>query len=137
MKEFEHFLSAQKDSYTTALAEITSGRKQSHWMWYIFPQLAGLGHSEMANRYAIRDLDQARRYLSHPILGKRLLEISRAAYRSPATGPLALMGSPDELKLRSCMTLFSRVAGADPIFEKVLERYFDAVPDPRTLQLLG
>lgn len=137
MQELEHFLSAQKNSYPIALAEIKSGRKQSHWMWYIFPQLAGLGHSEMASRYAIRDLEQAHCYLSHPILGKRLLEISRAAHSSPATDAAALMGSPDEFKLWSCMTLFSLVPRADPIFEKVLERFFDAAPDARTLELIG
>lgn len=137
MEELAHFIAAQQASYQTALAQVRSGRKQSHWMWYIFPQLNGLGQSGMAKKYVILGMDHAQAYLSHPVLGKRLVEISRAALASPAASALALMGSPDDLKLRSCMTLFAQLPGADPVFSKVLERYFDAVPDPRTLQLLG
>jgi len=130
-------MSAQAGVYPAALAEVRSGRKASHWMWFVFPQLAGLGGSPMAHRYAIGDLAEARAYLDHPVLGSRLREISRAAIDSGETSTRRLLGSPDDLKLRSSMTLFATAAPAEPVFAAVLNRFFDGVPDSRTLILLG
>jgi uncharacterized protein (DUF1810 family) len=132
----KRFLDAQARDYATALTEIKSGRKCSHWIWYIFPQIGGLGYSEMARRYAITDLPEAAAYLSHPTLGPRLIGIAKALLALPGSNANAVMGSPDDLKLRSCMTLFSLVPGADPVFEAVLKKYFDGQKDPATLQLV-
>lgn len=120
----DRFISAQQHYYEIALKEIKQGRKQSHWMWYIFPQEAGLGHSEMSKRYAIKDADEAAAYLAHPLLGSRLIEISHAVLMINNKSANEIFGSPDDLKLRSCMTLFASVPNADPIFDKVLEKYF-------------
>lgn len=133
----ERFLEAQEGIYQTALLEITTGRKRSHWMWFIFPQLAGLGFSSMAQRYAIQDLSEACSYLEHPLLGERLIEISTRLLTLSSNDPSIIFGSPDDLKLRSSMTLFSRVPGADPVFGKVLEKFYSGQPDPNTLRLLG
>jgi len=132
----ERFLSAQGSDYATALAEIRRGRKQSHWMWYIFPQIQGLGHSPMAQHYAIRDLAEATEYLAHPVLGPRLVEISRALLALPGSDATAVMGSPDDMKLRSCMTLFSLVPGADAVFSEVLTKFFKSKPDERTVDIV-
>jgi len=132
----KRFLDAQARDYTTALSEIKNGRKRSHWMWYIFPQVAGLGYSEMAKRYAIADLPEATGYLTHPVLGTRLIEISNALLALPANNATEVMGSPDDIKLRSCMTLFAHVPGADPVFEAVLKKYFNSEKDKATLQRL-
>jgi uncharacterized protein (DUF1810 family) len=132
----KRFLDAQARDYATALTEIKGGRKRSHWMWYIFPQIGGLGYSEMARRYAIADLPEAAAYLAHPTLGPRLIEIAKALLALPGSNANTVMGSPDDLKLRSCMTLFSLVPGADPVFEAVLKKYFDGQKDPATLQLV-
>lgn len=120
----KRFISAQQHSYEVALKEIKQGRKQSHWMWYIFPQEAGLGHSEMAKRYAIKDADEAAAYLAHPVLGNRLIEISHAVLMINHKSANEIFGSPDDVKLRSCMTLFASAPNADPVFDKVLEKYF-------------
>jgi uncharacterized protein (DUF1810 family) len=132
----KRFLDTQAHDYATALTEIKGGRKRSHWMWYIFPQIGGLGYSVMARRYAIADLPEAAAYLAHPTLGPRLIEIARLLLALPGSNANAVMGSPDDLKLRSCMTLFSLVPGADPVFEAVLKKYFDGQKDPATLQLV-
>jgi uncharacterized protein (DUF1810 family) len=132
----KRFLDAQTRDYATALTEIKSGRKRSHWMWYIFPQIDGLGYSEMAKRYAIPDLPEAAAYLAHSTLGPRLIEISEALLTLPGTDANEVMGSPDDLKLRSSMTLFSLVPGADRVFEAVLKKYFDGQKDPATLQII-
>lgn len=132
----KRFLDAQQRDYATALTEIKSGRKRSHWIWYIFPQIGGLGYSEMSKRYAIKDLPEAIAYLAHPVLGKRLVEISTALLDLKSISATGIMGSPDDLKLRSSMTLFSQVPGADPIFDTVLKRYFQGEKDKATLQLL-
>lgn len=132
----KRFLEAQARDYHIALTEIRTGQKRSHWMWYIFPQVAGLGHSEMTKRFAIKDLREATAYLGHPVLGPRLTEISQALLKLPGGNAARVMGSPDDLKLRSSMTLFSLVPGADPVFRSVLEKYFDGEMDAATLQLL-
>ncbi len=134
--DLSRFMQAQADSYTTALAELKNGQKQSHWMWYIFPQLDGLGHSATAKYYAIKDLEEARLYLAHPVLGKRLLECSRAVLAVQGRSILDIMGFPDNLKLHSSMTLFARIANSNPVFTDVIEKYFDGIQDNRTLLLL-
>ena len=128
---------AQERKYATALAEIRSGRKRSHWMWYVFPQIAGLGYSETSRRYAIRDTAEARAYLAHPLLGPRLIECFEAALSVEGRTAHEIFGSPDELKFRSCATLFARVTPPGSVFERALEKYFDGQPDPRTLELLA
>jgi uncharacterized protein (DUF1810 family) len=132
----KRFLDAQERDYATALKEINNGHKRSHWMWYIFPQIGGLGYSEMAKRYAIKDLSEAAAYLKHPILGSRLIEISNALLAIGSSNATEVMGSPDDLKLRSCMTLFSQVPNASSVFEEVLKKYFDGKNDEATLKLM-
>ncbi|MFA6083535.1 DUF1810 domain-containing protein [Mucilaginibacter sp.] len=132
----KRFVDAQARDYHIALTEIKSGHKRSHWMWYVFPQIAGLGYSEMAKRFAIKDLPDAIAYLEHPVLGPRLMEISHALLRLPGNNAIAVMGSPDDLKLRSSMTLFSLVPGADPVFEAVLNKFFNGEKDKATMQLV-
>lgn len=132
----QRFLDAQSRDYATALSEIKNGRKRSHWMWYIFPQISGLGYSEMAHRYAIKDLPEAAAYLAHPVLGSRLIDVSNVLLQLPATNATAVMGSPDDMKLRSSMTLFSLVPGGNPVFEAVIKKYFNGNKDSATLQLI-
>ena len=136
MYDLSRFLEAQKNAYDTALREIRAGRKRSHWMWYIFPQIRGLGYSAMARHYAIRDLGEAREYLQHPLLGPRLIEISEALLALEESDPRRVMGSPDDLKLRSCMTLFQCAAPDQPVFGKVLDKFYGGKPDGRTLEIL-
>ena len=133
----QRFLDAQATAYPTALAELKTGRKRSHWMWYIFPQIQGLGVSSTARHYAIRDAAEAAAYLAHPVLGARLVEIAQALLTLPGGNATRVMGTPDDLKLRSSMTLFAAVPGADPVFQAVLDKYFGGAPDERTRQLLG
>jgi uncharacterized protein (DUF1810 family) len=133
----QRFLDAQRADYPTALAEVTAGRKRSHWMWYIFPQVQGLGYSEMAHRYGITGAAEAAAYLAHPVLGARLLEIARALLALPGSNATAIMGSPDDMKLRSSMTLFAQVPGSDAVFQAVLDKFFGGAPDAKTLQLLS
>ena len=130
------FVAAQEGVYERALAEVRAGRKQSHWMWFIFPQLAGLGSSAMAQKYALRNAAEARAYLQHPLLGPRLEVISRAACDLEHGSALNVFGSPDDLKLRSSATLFASVSPAGSEFERLLAKYFDGQPDERTLELL-
>ena len=137
MSELERFVKAQEYDYAAALGEIRGGRKRSHWMWYIFPQLRGLGFSSTAQFYGIRDLDEARDYMAHPVLGPRLVEISEALLTLPGSDPGAVMGYPDDLKLCSCMTLFELAAPGQPVFGRVLEKYYSGRRDRRTLELLG
>ena len=137
MSSLERFLTAQEHSYASALAEIRAGRKYSHWMWYIFPQIAGLGYSAMAQKYAISDLDEARDYLAHPVLGARLKEISRALTELESYDAQAVMGWPDCLKLRSCMTLFLLAAPEEAVFREVLEKFYGGERDELTLRMLG
>ena len=136
MDGLERFVQAQADSYARALREIKSGRKTSHWMWYIFPQLSGLGHSQTARYYAIRDRAEAEAYLAHPVLGKRLLEISSELLKLESSDATAVMGWPDDLKLKSSMTLFSLVS-REPVFRQVLEEYFRGEEDAYTVQAIS
>ena len=131
------FVQAQEEDYERALAEIRSGHKRSHWMWYIFPQIGGLGSSSMARMYAIKTVAEAEAFLRHPILGPRLRQIMEATLQVQGRSALAIFGSTDELKLRSCATLFASVSPAGSVFELVLDKYFQGARDSRTLELLG
>jgi uncharacterized protein (DUF1810 family) len=136
--DLARFLDAQADDYDRALAEIAAGRKRTHWMWYVFPQLDGLGSSSTARQYAVKSLAEAEAYLAHPVLGPRLLACAAAAL-GVAAGRTArdVFGSPDDLKLRSSATLFARVSPPGSAFHRLLDRYFGGQPDAKTLQLLG
>ena len=131
------FVDAQERTYDRALAEVRAGRKRTHWMWYVFPQLDGLGSSETARRYAIRSRAEAEAYLKHPVLGPRLLACAEAALAVPDRSATEVFGSPDDLKLRSCATLFACVTAAGSAFDRLLAKYYNGVPDDRTLRLLG
>jgi len=135
--ELLKFLDAQNQLYLKALAEIKNGQKVSHWMWFIFPQIKGLGRSEMAQRFAINDLEEAAAFLEHPVLGKHLLEISSELLNLEGKTATQIFGSPDDLKLRSCMTLLSQVKNADPVFQQVIDKYYEGVYDARTLELIS
>jgi uncharacterized protein (DUF1810 family) len=135
--ELSRFVRAQKHVYADALSEITNGRKRTHWMWFVFPQLAGLGVSATSERYAIATVDEARAYLDHPILGPRLLECSESLLRVEGRSATAILGTPDDLKLRSCATLFASVSAPGSVFDRVLEKYYGGARDPKTLRLLG
>ena len=129
------FLDAQDDTYDTALEEIRNGRKDSHWMWFVFPQLAGLGQSSISKRYAIADLREAAEYLAHPVLGARLRECTAAVVDRPES-LTDIFGSPDNLKFRSCMTLFATASPRDSIFHRALREKCSNIPDPATLHIL-
>lgn len=131
MTRLERFVAAQEGSYAQALAEMRAGRKTGHWIWYVFPQVAGLGFSATSQEYALAGLDEALAYLRHPVLGPRLLEITRAVAAAPGPTAHAIMG-PDDVKLRSSMTLFAAAAPDEPLFRRVLDRFFDGEPDPAT-----
>ena len=133
----EHFVLAQGHSYEQAFQEISAGRKSSHWMWYIFPQIAGLGQSEMSRKYSIQDMQEAQDYINHPILGSRLIRISEELLALHGRSAYAIFGTPDDMKLKSSMTLFSLVENAPPVFQQVIEKYFDGQLDERTLKLTG
>ena len=135
-QNLDRFINAQQNDYLQALSEIRSGRKQSHWMWYIFPQVDGLGFSAMSKRYAIQDIREAADYLNHPLLGARLKEISGVLLASPVSDATQIFGHPDDVKLHSSATLFSCVPGVDPIFGQLLHKFFDGRKDPQTLALL-
>lgn len=132
----ERFVEAQEKDYAIALAEVKNGRKRSHWMWYIFPQLLGLGYTSVSIQYAIKNLDEAEHYLQHEILGRRLIEISNTLLTLKTNDAHKVFGSPDDLKLRSSMTLFSLVPNADRVFKLVLDKFYNGKKDDRTLQLL-
>ena len=134
--DLARFVRAQAGDYDSALAEVRAGRKETHWMWYVFPQLAGLGSSPTAKRYGVTGRAEAEAYLTHPVLGPRLVEIAEAALAVEGRSANDIFGSPDDLKLRSCATLFARVAPPGSVFERLLAKYFDGRPDPRTLALL-
>src|SRR4051794_1332918 len=134
--DLRRFVLAQEGVYDAAASELRAGRKTSHWMWFVFPQIAGLGRSAMAQRYAIASLAEAEAYLAHPVLGPRLRECARILTELGGTSAEAVFGSVDAQKLRSSMTLFARAAPDEPLFGEVLARYFDGVADPATLQRL-
>ena len=135
--KLQRFIDAQKRDYQTALTEIKNGRKRSHWMWYIFPQIQGLGFSETSRFYAIKDLKEAEEFLNHPVLGKRLVEICEALLELKNDDPYAIFGSPDDMKLKSSMTLFAALSNTNPVFKLVLEKFFDGTPDAQTLRLIN
>ena len=133
----DKFVTAQERDYSTALREIQNGRKRSHWIWYIFPQLQGLGFSQTAQYYGIRDLEQARDYMAHPVLGAHLVEISEALLALESSNPGAVMGYPDDLKLCSCMTLFEVAVPEEKVFGKVIDKFYAGHRDRLTLEILG
>ena len=135
MNDLTRFLEAQNQLYDTALTEIKRGRKQTHWMWFIFPQLKGLGSSPTAQFYGMATIDQAAAYLAHPVLSARLVEITHALLDVQGKSATEIMGSPDDAKLHSCMTLFDAVA-PDSVFRSVIDRYFNGIPDARTMAML-
>ncbi len=131
------FVQAQRGDYERALAEIVSGKKRTHWMWYIFPQFAGLGFSSTSQHYAIKSLEEAKEYLAHPLLGPRLLECARAVVDLEGRSATQIFGSPDDLKLRSCATLFACVSPAGSVFHGLIAKYYRGEFDASTLRLLG
>lgn len=130
------FLQAQEGDYEQALSEIKSGQKRTHWMWYIFPQLDGLAFSSTAERYSIKSIEEARAYLEHPVLGPRLVECAEAVTRVEGESAKEIFGSPDDLKLRSCATLFACVSPVGSVFERLLEKLYQGKADDKTLKLL-
>jgi len=134
--DLERFVFAQEAVYQTVLGELRRGRKVSHWMWFVFPQIAGLGRSEISRHFAIASLEEARAYVSHPVLGVRLRECAAALLAPPARTAEEVFGPIDAMKLRSSMTLFHRAAPDEPAFARVLDRYFGGLPDPATDALL-
>jgi len=134
--DLQRFVDAQDRVYETALAELTAGDKRSHWMWFVFPQVAGLGLSPMARRYAIASIEEAKAYLAHPILGPRLRECTAAVMALAGRTAHQVFGSPDDLKFRSSMTLFTEAAPQEPLFPAALGKFFGGDPDPRTQEIL-
>lgn len=135
--DLERFVDAQRATYDGALRELRSGRKNGHWIWFVFPQIAGLGRSKMSRVYAIESLDEARAYLAHPVLGPRLRACAAAVLAVRGQSAEEILGAIDAMKLRSSMTLFDRAAPGDTLFREVLARFFDGVPDPATDACLG
>lgn len=134
--DLQRFIDAQHSHYEDALAELRAGYKQSHWMWFIFPQIAGLGRSAMAQRYAIYDLDEAVAYLQHPLLGRRLEECAQALLQHSGCTARQILGSPDDLKLHSSMTLFAAADPENALFQQVLDAFYNGEADPETLKRL-
>jgi uncharacterized protein (DUF1810 family) len=135
--DLARFIAAQEDSYDDAVEELRRGRKRSHWMWFVFPQVAGLGSSYAARRFAISSLEEARAYLQHPVLGPRLLECAEAMLGNTGATARQVLGDIDAMKLRSSMTLFARAAPGEAVFTKVLDQYFGGSPDELTDRLLS
>ena len=130
------FIEAQENTYSDALSEIKNGRKRTHWMWFIFPQIKGLGKTQMAIKYSINDINEAIFYINHPILGNRLKEITGELLKIKDKSALDIFGSPDDKKLKSCMTLFS-IVSQDSIFRQVLSQFFNSEKDGKTLDIIG
>lgn len=138
MNDLNRFLEAQERKYDIALSEIKSGKKKRHWMWYIFPQIIGLGVSVTADYYAIKNINEAKEYLNHPVLGNRLREISNELLKLAENDANAIFGYPDDLKLKSSMTLFMQVEkNKDNVFKKVIDKFFNGELDDKTLNILG
>lgn len=140
--DLTRFVEAQKgglglSDHATALAEVRAGHKITHWMWYVFPQFAGLGSSSMARRYAIQSREEAKAYLAHPVLGSRLIECAEAALGVDGRSAFDIFGDPDDVKLRSCATLFAAVSPAGSVFHRLLDRFFGGEGDEKTLRLLA
>ena len=134
--DLDRFVKAQACDFEIAFAEIKNGRKRSHWMWYVFPQFVGLGFSGISRRYAIRSIAEARAYLNHRILGSRLIQCMETLLAIEGRSAQEIFGFPDELKLKSCATLFASVSSAGSVFERLLDKYFNAERDQKTLDLL-
>ena len=137
MNNLSRFTQAQQQDYQTALNEIKAGRKRSHWMWYIFPQIVGLGKSSMAVHYAIRNIEEAKAFLQDSYLGKNLTDICEALLSLDSDDATAIFGRPDDVKLRSSMTLFACASEGDSVFRDVLKKFFHGAPDNKTLDILG
>jgi uncharacterized protein (DUF1810 family) len=135
--DLNRFVEAQRPTYEDALAELRTGRKCSHWMWYVFPQIAGLGRSETSRRYAIRNADEAKAYLDHPLLGSRLVECAAAVLATDGRSAYEIFGSPDDLKLHSSATLFARASPPGSVFSRLLAKYFGGREDEETVRLLA
>jgi uncharacterized protein (DUF1810 family) len=135
--EFAHFIEAQSGIYNQVLSELSQGKKRSHWIWFIFPQIDGLGFSTMARRFALDSLEQATRYANHRLLGQRLHECTQLVLNIEGRNILDILGSPDDLKFRSCMTLFALAKPEKSLFRSALEKYYGGAQDPKTLRILG
>ena len=135
--DLTRFVQAQVGDYEQALSEVRNGQKRSHWMWYIFPQYDGLGFSSTSKRYAVKSIAEAEAYLRHPVLGPRLVECVEAVLGIEGSSAATVFGSPDDVKLRSCATLFAGVSPPGSVFERLLGKYFEGVGDEKTLRLLG
>jgi uncharacterized protein (DUF1810 family) len=134
--DLARFVEAQERDYGHALAEITAGRKRSHWMWYVFPQFEGLGSSPTSRHFAIKSLDEAKAYLAHPVLGPRLVACAKTALEVEGRTAYEIFGSPDDVKLRSSATLFAAVTPAASVFHRLIDKYFDGQQDERTIELM-
>jgi len=134
--DLNRFVQAQEGVYDRALAELRRGQKRTHWMWYVFPQFDGLGYSSMSTRYAIKSIGEAEAYLSHPMLGPRLQACAEAVLSVEGRSARDILGSPDDMKLKSCATLFTQVSPPSSVFERVLEKYYQGEQDSKTLELL-
>ena len=132
----KRFIDAQDAGYQIALSEVKNGRKQSHWMWYIFPQIKGLGFSETSKFYAIKNINEAEEFLNHPVLGSRLVHICNELLKLKSNDANKIFGSPDDLKLKSSMTLFSSLHNTNPVFQLVLEKFFNGTKDNKTLRII-
>jgi uncharacterized protein (DUF1810 family) len=137
MANLQRFLNAQEKDYAVALAEVKNGKKRSHWIWYIFPQIKGLGFSATSTYYSIENTAEAVEFLQHPILGARLIDICRELLKIEHNNAIRIFGSPDDIKLRSSMTLFAALPGTDPVFQTVLDKFFNGDKDARTLQMMN
>ncbi len=135
--DLQRFVVAQEPLMDDVTAELTAGRKRTHWMWFVFPQLRGLGHSQLAWHFGLRSAAEARAYLAHPTLGTRLRDCVGLVLAVQGRTAHEIFGSPDDLKLRSCLTLFREIDGADGVFGRAIDKFFDGQPDPMTLQLLA
>ena len=135
--DLNRFVRAQEQSYQQALSELERGRKQSHWMWYVFPQFEGLGSSPTSKLYSIKSEAEARAYLEHPVLGPRLAECAEAMLAVDGKSARAILGSPDDMKLKSCATLFAHVSPPGSVFERLLDKFYDGERDAATLRLLS
>ena len=136
IENLDRFIKAQENHYHKALSEIRQGKKRSHWMWFVYPQVKGLGMSQASIYYGIKDLKEAELFLHDPVLGKRLVDISNALLDLSTNNAASIFGSPDDLKLRSCMTLFSQIPGAPAVFQKVLDKFFQGIKDSKTMDLI-
>ncbi|MGB3508233.1 MAG: DUF1810 domain-containing protein [Microcoleaceae cyanobacterium] len=134
--DLSRFISAQERIYENVIAELKSGKKRTHWMWYIFPQIDGLAKSKTSKHYAIKSIEEARQYLNHPVLGRRLLECAEIVFAIERSSISEIFGYPDDLKFQSCMTLFSCLAESESVFVGILDKYFNGERDFKTLQIL-